>query len=109
MKVIIEAGCLSDDEIRRACDIVVASAAAFVKTGTGWLPAPTTLAQIALIATTVQGAVRIKASGGIRDLDTVIRMIALGVTRFGINTQAAVALVDRCAVSGGVGVSLEGG
>jgi deoxyribose-phosphate aldolase len=107
VKVIIEVGHLSDDEIRRACDIVVRGGAAFVKTGTGWLPAPTTLAQVALIAETVRGAVQIKASGGVRDLDTMTRMIALGVTRFGISTQAALALVDRCAASGGV--RLNGG
>ena len=109
VKVIIEAGYLNDDEIRRACDIVVRGGAAFVKTGTGWLPVPTTLAQVSLIAETVRGAVQIKASGGIRDLDTVIRMIAIGVTRFGISTEAAVALVDFCAVSGVTRVNAEGG
>ena len=109
VKVIIEAGYLTDDEIRRACDIVVKSAAAFVKTGSGWTSIPTTIAQVGLIADAVRGAVQIKASGGIRDLDTVTRMIAIGVTRFGINTQAAVALVERCAaVSGGV-QSIAGG
>ena len=97
VKVIIEIGHLTDDEIRRACNIVVGSAAAFVKTGSGWTSTPTTIERIALIADTVQGAVKIKASGGIRDLDTVARMVALGVTRFGINTQAAVELVERCA------------
>ncbi len=101
VKVIIEAGYLTDDEIRCACDIVVRSAAAFVKTGSGWASIPTTVAQVALIADAVQGAVQVKASGGIRDLDTVTRMIAVGVTRFGINTRVAVALVERCAVSGG--------
>jgi deoxyribose-phosphate aldolase len=109
VKVIIEAGRLTDDEIRRACDIVVRSGAAFVKTGTGWLSTPTTFAQLSLIADAVRGAVQIKASGGIRDLDTVTRMIALGVTRFGISAQAAVALVDRCAaVAGGVRVIAGG-
>ncbi len=109
VKVIIEAGYLTDDEIRRACDVVVKSAAAFVKTGSGWTSIPTTIAQVALIAGAVRGAVQIKASGGIRDLDTVTRMIAIGVTRFGINTQAAVALVERCAaVSGGVRVTAGG-
>ena len=109
VKVIIEAGRLTDDEIRRACAIVVRSGAAFVKTGSGWTSIPTTITQVALIAGSVGGVVQIKASGGIRDLDTVTRMIAVGVTRFGINTQAAVALVERCAaVSGGVRVTAGG-
>ena len=101
VKVIIEAGYLTDDEIRRACDIVVKSAAAFVKTGSGWTPIPATIPQVGLIADAVHGAVQIKASGGIRELDTVTRMIAMGVTRFGINTEAAVALVERCAAASG--------
>ena len=109
MKIIIEVGYLTDDEIRRACDIVVRSGAAFVKTGSGWLPAATSLAQVKLIAETVRGAVQIKASGGIRDLDAVTRMVALGVTRFGINTEAALALIDRCAaVQGGVPIVAGG-
>ena len=109
VKVIIEAGYLTDDEIRRACDIIVESAAAFVKTGSGWSSIPTTVAQVALIADAVQGAVQIKASGGIRDLDTVTRMIAVGVTRFVINARVAVGLVERCAaVSGGVRVNAGG-
>ncbi len=102
VKVIIEVGHLTDDEVRRACNIVVSGAAAFVKTGSGWTSTPTTVERIALIADTVRGAVQIKASGGIRDLDTIARMVALGVSRFGINTQAAVELVDHCAaLSGG--------
>jgi deoxyribose-phosphate aldolase len=97
LKVIIEVGYLTDDEIRQACNIIVSSGAAFVKTGSGWTLTPPSIERIALIANTVQGAVQIKASGGIRDLNTVARMVALGVTRFGINTQAAVELVEHCA------------
>ena len=97
VKVIIEESRLSDDEVRKACDAVVRGGAAFVKTGTGWTSRPATIERVALIARTVQGAVQIKASGGIRDLDTVSQMVALGVTRFGINVHVAVELVERCA------------
>ena len=38
LKVILEIAYLTDDEIKQACQIVVASGAAFVKTGTGWTP-----------------------------------------------------------------------
>ena len=97
LKVIIEEGRLTDDEVRKACDAVVSGGAAFVKTGTGWTSTPATVERVALIARTVQGAVQIKASGGIRDLDTICQMVALGVTRFGVNAHVAVELVERCA------------
>ena len=107
VKVIIEEGRLSDDEVRKACDAVVSGGAAFVKTGTGWTSTPATVERVALIARTVQGAVQIKASGGIRDLDTISQMVALGVTRFGINAHVAVELVERCAALSNGGPVLQ--
>ena len=67
------------------------------KTGTGWTPSATTVEKIRIIAETVRGRVAIKASGGIRSLETIREMVALGVTRFGINTRTAVDLVRECA------------
>lgn len=97
LKVIIEVSHLTDAEIGTAARLVAESGAAFVKTGTGWTGKPTTIAQVALIAEAVQNRVQIKASGGIRDLDTIGRMMAMGVTRFGINTDVAVRLLGECA------------
>ncbi len=96
LKVILEVGQLTDDEIRRGSRAVVEGNAAFVKTGTGWLPGGTSIEQIQLIAQAVDGAVQIKASGGIRSLTTMAEMIRLGVTRFGISTGFAIALVQEC-------------
>lgn len=97
LKVILEVAYLTDYEIRAGAAIVADSGAAFVKTGTGWTPNATTVDRIRLIVDTVQGAVEVKASGGIRDLDTIATMVSLGVTRFGINTKVAVSLVEACA------------
>jgi deoxyribose-phosphate aldolase len=104
LKVILEVFHLTDDEIRRGCDCVVAAGAAFVKTGTGWTPSGTTVERVGLICEAVQGRAEVKASGGIRDLHTIAAMIALGVTRFGINTQVALDLVRQCAAlpAGGI-------
>jgi deoxyribose-phosphate aldolase len=104
VKVIIEIGHLTDGEIRQASTIVAASGAAFVKTGTGWTGSPTTPEKVALIAESIGGKVGIKASGGIRSLDTIVELLALGVTRFGINTQVAVDLVRQCAALPGGGL-----
>lgn len=97
LKVILEISYLTDDEIRHGCDSVVAAGAAFVKTGTGWTPSGTTVERVALICDAVRGRAQVKASGGIRDLQTIAAMIELGVTRFGINTQVALDLVKQCA------------
>ncbi|MCX5478606.1 deoxyribose-phosphate aldolase [Kaistia geumhonensis] len=95
IKVIIELHHLTDAEMETAAEIVAASGAAFVKTGTGWTPAAATLPRIRRIAAVVAGRAGIKASGGIRDLDTVAAMVGMGVTRFGINTTSATELVER--------------
>jgi deoxyribose-phosphate aldolase len=97
LKVILEVSRLTDDEIRRGSEAVVEAGAAFVKTGTGWTGEPTTLDHIRLINAVVQGSCRIKASGGIRNLETINAMLSLGVTRFGINTDVALGLLKECA------------
>ncbi len=107
LKVILEIGHLTDDEIRRGCEIVAGSGAAFVKTGTGWTPYATTVEKIRLIVGAVGGAVEVKASGGIRTLDTVATMVGLGVTRFGINAQVAADLVRQCAALPGGLLQIE--
>lgn len=104
VKVIIEIGHLTDAEILQAAAIVAASGAAFVKTGTGWTASPTTPEKVALIAKAVDRKIGIKASGGIRSLATIAKLLALGVTRFGINTQVAVDLVNQCAALPGGGL-----
>jgi deoxyribose-phosphate aldolase len=97
LKVILEGSRLTDDEIRRGSESVVEGGAAFVKTGTGWTGEPTTLNHIRIINAIVQGKCGIKASGGIRNLETIKAMLSLGVTRFGINTDVAIELLKECA------------
>ena len=96
LKVILEVSRLTPDEIRRGSECVVEGGAAFVKTGTGWTGEPTTLAHIALIDEVVRRRIGIKASGGIRSIETVTEMMRRGVTRFGVNTAVARTLVDQC-------------
>lgn len=97
LKVIIELAHLDKAEIQTASAIVAESGAAFVKTGTGWTPSATTFENLAIILEAVDGMVGVKASGGIRSLDAIARMVQMGVTRFGINTAVATNLLDQCA------------
>ena len=95
VKTIIEICYLSDDEIRKASEIAVKAGAAFVKTGTGWGPRPTTIETIRLIRKTIGDAAKIKAAGGIRDLDTMIKMAKAGCDRFGIGVRSAAAIIEE--------------
>lgn len=96
MKVIIETPYLSSEELVRASRIVVESRADFIKTGTGWSGECADLATLRTIFSEVHDAVEIKAAGGIRMLSTVMAMHEIGVRRFGINTEAALAILDEC-------------
>ena len=87
IKVILEVCYLTDDEIKRACDIVIKSGAAFVKTATGWAN-PTTIEHVKLITSHVGNSIKVKAAGGIRDLSTFMAMKDLGVSRFGMGKNA---------------------
>jgi deoxyribose-phosphate aldolase len=96
VKVIIEIMCLSTEETRQACDICVRSGATFVKTGTGWADRGTTLEDVRLVKSFVGDQARIKASGGIRNLDTLLQMYQAGARRFGVNLKSGVKIVEEC-------------
>ena len=93
LKVILETSYLTDDEICRASEIAVRNGAAFVKTGTGWGSKPTTVGQIKLIRSTIGDSARIKAAGGVRNLETVLAMIDAGCSRFGIGVNSSVSIL----------------
>ena len=97
VKVILEAHYLTDEEIVRGSRMAVRAGAAFVKTGTGWAPTGATLHNVALIKSAVGDAAQVKAAGGVRDLPTVVEMIRLGVTRFGVSSNSGRAILDACA------------
>lgn len=95
-KVIIETSLLNEEEIKTASKIVLKSGAIFAKTGTGWVNGKTTYDCIAAIKEAVGDQIQIKASGGIRDLETLISMYRRGVTRFGIGYQPSIDIMNQC-------------
>jgi deoxyribose-phosphate aldolase len=95
LKVIIEAMLLTDEQITRACEIVVECGADYVKSGTGFSAAPTTLHHIAVMKEAVGERCRIKAAGGIKSLDILTKMHALGATRFGIGYKNAMSIAEE--------------
>lgn len=93
-KVIIETRALSDDEVLRACDLVMESGADFVKTGTGWIPGTLDLAQVRQIKEHCGNAIKLKVAGGVRTREDFIALAEMGVERVGINVASAIEIVD---------------
>ncbi|MBN1573217.1 MAG: deoxyribose-phosphate aldolase [Deltaproteobacteria bacterium] len=90
LKVILEVHWLNDDDIKRGCECVIKGGADFVKTSTGHTPTGATRENIALLKSIVGDDLKIKASGGVRDLSTLVELYRLGATRFGIGGASAV-------------------
>ena len=95
VKVIIEIMYLKQSELEQACSICVKSGAAFIKTGSGWADRGTTLEDIMHIKAIVGEHIKIKASGGIRDLTGLLDIYRAGASRFGINLKSAVEIVEN--------------
>ena len=83
VKVIIETSLLNQDEKALACNIVIESGAAFVKTSTGFSSSGATLEDVRLIKKLVGDRVGIKASGGIKTKNEALKLIEAGATRIG--------------------------
>jgi len=90
LKVIIETCLLEQDEIIKACEIVKASGADFIKTSTGFSTAGAKVSDIALMKSVLGESIGIKASGGIRDYETAMEMINAGATRIGASASVKI-------------------
>jgi deoxyribose-phosphate aldolase len=92
VKVILETALLDNAQKLTACRLALAAGADFVKTSTGFAASGATVEDIALMRGAVGAAMGVKASGGIRTLADLRKMVAAGATRIG--TSAGVALVE---------------
>jgi deoxyribose-phosphate aldolase len=92
VKVILETALLTDDEKIMACELAKEAGAEFVKTSTGFGPHGATVEDVALMRKTVGAEMGVKASGGIRTLEDLRKMVAAGATRIG--TSAGVKIVE---------------
>jgi deoxyribose-phosphate aldolase len=92
LKVIIETGYFSDEEIVLAAKAALGGGADFVKTSSGFGPRGATVADVKLLAGAVRGRAQVKAAGGIRTREEAIEMIEAGATRIG--TSHGVELVS---------------
>ncbi len=83
VKVILETAHLTDEEKVKACVLAQAAGAHFVKTSTGFGPGGATEDDIRLMRRVVGGRLGVKASGGVKDQPTALKMIEAGATRIG--------------------------
>jgi deoxyribose-phosphate aldolase len=96
LKVIFENCYLNDEWKIRLCDICGELGADWVKTSTGYGTGGATDADLILMRRHSPERVQVKAAGGIRDLDGLLRVRALGVTRCGATRTAG--MLDECRI-----------
>ncbi len=94
IKVIFENAYLDDASKIRLCEICGKLEVDWVKTSTGYASSGATLPDLELMRKHSPAQVQIKAAGGIRDLDTLLAVRALGVSRVG--ATRTVAILDEC-------------
>lgn len=87
LKVIIETCLLEEHEKVEACKAAKLAGADYVKTSTGFSKAGAKEEDVALMRKVVGDQMGVKASGGIRDLDTALAMIRAGATRIGASAS----------------------
>jgi deoxyribose-phosphate aldolase len=90
-KVIIETALLTDEEKVRACLAAKRAGADFVKTSTGFSKGGATVADVALMRRTVGSELGVKASGGVKGLDDMRKMVEAGATRIGASVGVKIA------------------
>ena len=90
IKIIIESGVLTNDEIIKCCDIYGVAGIDYLKTSTGYADKGASVEAVTLFRKYLPDNVQIKASGGIRDYATAQSMIEAGATRIGCSAGVAI-------------------
>lgn len=96
LKVILETDLLDKDEIKKACELCIEAKADFVKTSTGFVKngVGAKAEDVKLMFDTVSPyGLKVKASGGIRDKETALKMLEAGAERLG--TSSGVKIVTN--------------
>lgn len=100
VKVIIETCLLTKEEKILACNLAKKAGAHFVKTSTGFSTGGATVEDIKLMREIVGPEIGVKASGGVRDLSTVLAMIEAGATRIGASASVSIVKDEKSNTEG---------
>jgi deoxyribose-phosphate aldolase len=90
VKLIIESGVLTDDEIIRCCDLYGAAGVDFLKTSTGYAEKGATVHAVELMRLHLPEHVQIKASGGIKTYAFAKELIDVGAMRIGCSASVQI-------------------
>jgi len=90
IKIIIESGILTDEEIIRCCEIYGLAGIDYLKTSTGYAEKGASVEAVKLFRLHLPNNVQIKASGGIRDYVFAKQLIDAGATRLGCSAGVAI-------------------
>ncbi|WP_027126721.1 deoxyribose-phosphate aldolase [Gelidibacter mesophilus] len=98
LKVILEISELSKNEIVKVCEICLDAKVDYIKTSTGFSKGGATLTAVKIIKKIVKDQAKIKASGGIKDLETALKYIDAGADRIGTSSGVAM-MTDKSATT----------
>jgi deoxyribose-phosphate aldolase len=90
LKVIIESGILTEEEIIKCCNLYKHYPIGFMKTSTGYAEKGATVEAVKTMRLHLPPSIQIKASGGIRDYETARQMLDAGATRLGCSASVAI-------------------
>jgi deoxyribose-phosphate aldolase len=90
VKVIIESGVLTDEEIIKCCEIYTKTGVDFLKTSTGYAEKGATIEAVQLMRAHLPSSIKIKASGGIRTFEQAEQFIKAGADRLGCSASVAI-------------------
>ena len=90
IKVILETGLLTDEEIEQLCQICAEIKVDFVKTSTGFNGGGATVRVVSLMRSVLPKEIKIKASGGIRTKEDAIQLIEAGASRLGSSSGVSI-------------------
>jgi deoxyribose-phosphate aldolase len=107
VKVIIESGVLSDEEVIRCCDLYARVGVDYLKTSTGYAEKGATIGAVRLMRRHLPAGIRIKASGGIRDAVFARELIAAGAERLGCSAGVQIVREDEMNAGGSFGEPRE--
>ena len=93
VKVILETCLLTEDEIKKACELCVEAKADYVKTSTEFSTRGATIEDVQIMKAAVQGKAKVKAAGGVRTHEDMVKIVEAGADRIG--TSAGCSLVDK--------------
>lgn len=90
VKIIIESGILTDEEIIQCCELYAKTGVDFIKTSTGYAEKGASPEAVQLIRQTLPSSIRVKASGGIRTYAFARELIGAGADRIGCSASVAI-------------------